>query len=251
MLACVVDNTGAHGTPGVPVTMTGDRTWQFAFVPSARAVPPDAGFLQFGRGYDFARLHRNTFSVGYKERVTFETGTPANWLWRRIVFTMKTLEPAQSFQTGALFQHVDDINPAPGYVRTLYDFSTATLSRQVLYREIFQGSLGVDYQDQFNAPLDTKRVNKIYDRVINISGGNNAGHWKMRRFWHPNRQRLIYNEKESGDHKDTGSEASHYNDGSKAGGGDMWVLDFFSCANGGASDTMKFLPQGTYYWHER
>lgn len=252
MLACAVSDAGVAGTPGDPVVMTGERTWQFAFVPSARALPPHSSDTSFNRGYDFARMHRDTFSVGYKERVTLEANNSTNWLWRRMVFTMKTLEPAQSFVSGALFQYVFGTQPEPGYVRTMYDFSVADVARQTLYREIFQGSLGVDYQDQFNAPLDTTRVRKLYDRIIPVSGGNDSGHWKMRRFWHPNKQRLIYNEKESGDHKDSGSEASHYNNGAMNGGGDLWVLDFFSAAGpADATNTLKFLPQGTYYWHER
>lgn len=251
MIGVSVAEDGTPLNPGQPRVLTGDRSWEFAFVPSARAVELDNRDLNLVHTGDYSRRRTETYSVGYKERVTLEAGTPANWLWRRIVVTIKSLEPAQSFPQGALYNNFDTSQPNPGYMRTMFDFSTNTLARQTLYREVFQGTLGVDWQDIFNVPVNTRRVNKIYDRVIPVSGGNNAGHWKRTKFWHPVRHNLVYNEKESGDHKDTRSEASHYNNGAKYGCGDLWVIDLFACANGSASDVMNFLPQGTYYWHER
>lgn len=251
MIGAAIANDGTPINPGAPIVLTGDRSWEFAFVPSARAMQIDIPAQNVIHGGDNSRRHTETFCVGYKERVTLETGTAANWLWRRIVVNIKSLECAQSFPQGALYNNFDTTVPNPGYLRTLFDYSTNDLARQTLYRELFQGTLGIDYQDIFNAPIDTRRVDKVYDRVISVGSGNNAAHWKRSRFWHPVRKRLVYNEKESGDHKDTQSEASHYNNGAKFGCGDLWVIDMFACANGAASDVMNFLPQGTYYWHER
>ncbi|QCW23717.1 MAG: capsid protein [Gemykibivirus mouti2] len=250
MIACAIDAGGVPGPAGLPFVMTAGATYNFAFVPSARTFHANSS-IQQQRAWDYTRQSTYTYSVGYSERVTLVANSSANWRWRRIVFTMKNLEPAQSFQSGALFNYNTSVEPEPGYVRTMYNFANNTLSRQLLFREIFQGTQGVDYSDPFNAPLDPTRIRILYDKNISVASGNDAAHWRVRRFYHRNNSRLIYNEKETGDHKDTGSEASHYNNSSRLGQGDLWVVDMFACAGGSGSDELRFLPQGTYYWHER
>jgi len=253
MIACGVTTGGALQEPGLPYAMTGDQTtYMFAFVPSARGVHnelPTAG--NPSRGFDFSREHRSTWSVGYSERVTLTSNTGVNWRWRRIVFTMKQLEPAQAFPSGTLFNYNTSVTPNPGYVRTMWDVSQTALPRQILQQEIFQGTLGVDYSDPLNATLDRTRIRVLYDQNIAINGHNDEGHWKYRKFWHRNGRKLIYNEKESGDHKNT-SEATHYNTGGREGDGDLWIVDIFaSISSAGAGDVLTFLPHGTYYWHEK
>ena len=44
---------------------------------------------------------------------------------------------------------------------------------------------------------------------------------------------------------------SHFNTGGRVGDGDLWVVDMFAGIGSQAGDTLRFLPQGTYYWHER
>lgn len=252
MIGCVVDNTGTPGTAGAPAVLTGDRAWEFAFCPSARSMLPDTVTPEIAIHVgENSRRSTATYSVGYKERVTLETNTGANWMWRRIVFTLKNLDVMQSFPAETLFNRITTVAPYPGYVRSMYDYSTDSNARFNLYYHLFQGSIGADYQDIFNAPVNTNRVRKIYDRVIPVGSGNNAGHWKQKRFWHPVRKMLYYNEKEGGDHKVTYTYGGHFNDGEYHGTGDLWVVDMFACANGKSTDSMNFLPQGTYYWHER
>lgn len=249
MLGTHVTGSSTHGVPGDGVVITGEKVWTYAFVPSARAVhtQPEINGV---RGYDFSRLHRETFSVGYAENVTIETGGAANWQWRRLAFRMKNSPSREAFPTQTLYQYVADVVPPPGYVRALYDFSLDDNARTTLYYEIFQGSQGVDWKDIFNARLNTTKVVPIYDRTIQISGGNDAAHWKRRKFWHPTRKRLVYDDKESGDHKVQG-EDSHFSANGTHSMGDLWILDFFACANGGATNQLRFVPQGCYYWHER
>ena len=141
---------------------------------------------------------------------------------------MKTLEPAQAFQSGALFNYVGFEGVKPGYVRAMYDFSQDALPRALLQQELFQGTAGTDYSDPFNAPVDKTRVRVLYDRNIAINGHNDEGHWKVKRFYHRNGRRLIYNEKESGDRKDGATEGSHFNTGGRVGDGDLWVVDMFA-----------------------
>lgn len=251
MISCAITEGGVPNVPGLPFVMNGaQEVWMFAFVPSARRLHdgvPSTGV----RGYDFSREHRDTFSVGYSERVTLTANTGANWRWRRIVFTMKTLEPAQAFQSGALFNYVNFEGVKPGYVRAMYDFSQDALPRALLQQELFQGTAGTDYSDPFNAPVDKTRVRVLYDRNIAVNGHNDEGHWKVKRFYHRNGRKLIYNEKESGDRKDGATEGSHFNTGGRVGDGDLWVVDMFAGIGSQAGDTLRFLPQGTYYWHER
>lgn len=252
MIACGIGSGGVLQDVGLPYVMNGaQQSYMFCFVPSARGVhnelPPGDGAA---RGYDFARQHRSTWSVGYAERVTLTANTGANWRWRRIVFTMKALEPAQAFPSGTLFNYNVSSTPQPGYVRTMYDVSQTALPRQILQQELFQGTLGVDYSDPLNATVDRTRVRVLYDGNIAINGHNDEGHWKQRKFWHRNGRKLIYNEKEVGDHKYI-SEGSHFNTGGRVGDGDLWVVDIFASIGNEAGDTLSFLPHGTYYWHEK
>lgn len=252
MLCTATAADGTHGTPGAPVELTGEKVWMFAFCPSARAVIPQSNppINEGVRWGDHSRKLQNTYSVGYSERVTFETGGAANWVWRRIVFTTK--QDLQFYApNSATDAYLEDETPFKGQVRAVQDIAGGGgLFRQLLQQAMFQGTANTDYSDVYGAKLNRQRVRVLFDKTRHIKGDNDAAHWKMYRDYYKNGKTLYYNHLESGDTK-TGGDSSKYSVLNGPGEGNMWVVDYISCANGAVGNQCRFLPTGTYYWHER
>lgn len=239
-------------TVGTPGQMTGDRVWMYAFSPSARRSTNNVSDIPApsrSRKGDFNRESWKTYSVGYSERINFETGGAANWKWRRMVVSY--VGDIYDVVPEDTLEYLDRRSPPyPGQVRTMYDFAQNTFVQQSLCEILFQGQQGVDWADIFNAKLDSKRVRVIYDKVRHLSGGNNAAHWGGAKHYFRHGETIHYDEQESGDAKQINFNGSRFaEDGSP--GGNLLIFDFFACANGAASNLMRWSPTGTYYWHER
>lgn len=126
--------------------------------------------------------------------------------------------------------------PSPQYIRV----------RDML----FDGQEGVDWSDQFLAKVDTSRVTLHSDRVITINPGNESGKAMTHKYWYPTRKNIVYDDDESGASKGV----SYLSVGSKLGMGNLLVYDLVGLVVPPAGPTpasMSFVPQGTYYWHER
>lgn len=247
------DRDGPTDTVGTPANMTGERVWFYGFVPTARAVRSNhnqpAGENRARKG-DYARESAYTYSVGYSERINFETGGAANWKWRRIVISSQR-DLWYSFAEDTLEYYDERSVPHPAQVRTMYDFAQNVFVQQSVCELLFEGQQGVDWADLFNAKLDRSRLRVIYDKVRTISGGNDAAHWGSAKHWYPHKESLVYENKESGDSKfNTGNSAKFVAESGRTGG-NMYIFDIFACANGAESNQMRWSPTGTYYWHER
>ncbi|QCW23622.1 MAG: capsid protein [Genomoviridae sp.] len=244
MISLGVDAAGNPLTePGAPYNMTGEKLWAFCFAPSARSSEWTEA------SGEYQRHMTRTWSRGYKEFSTFETGGAANWQWRRIVFTTK-FKLYQAFPLGTVEKYYDGSVPINGQTRAIFDFTQSSAANIQTFYILFEGSRGVDYSDVFSAKTNKKFVRVISDKVRQLKGGNDAAHFHNYRDWFSNNSTLVYNEKESGDRKPD-SNAAKFSTGGREGEGDMYVVDLFACANGGTANQARWVPSGKYYWHER
>lgn len=239
----------APGTPGLPYTMTGDKSYAFAFSPSARRAgkpgTTDNGYVLTGKSL---RIEARCFIKGFSDRVQIETNTSAVWQWRRIVFAETTHLLQDSFPSST----ADFYEATAGQMRPLWNIRSgigdASTAWDELKRILFAGKFGNDWANPHTAKTDTGRVTVFYDRTMKLTGGNNGrGTWKFQKFWHPINKTLIYNDDEEGAPPKFSDPWSSNKKGSM---GDLIVLDIFDCADGAASDSANFGPEGTFYWHE-
>ena len=249
MIGVAVNTDDSIGTPGAPIVLQGDVLSAFAFCVNGRgSVKQDDSI--------YNRQKTITWARGYLERVTLESVNAKNWRWRRIAFQTHSDDIRIAFgdsQGGVTTGRLARNESGYGYVRPMYNFSGNAAAYNALFRQLFQGTQGVDWTDIFNAPCNPRRVRVIMDKMRHITGGNDFGHWKGVRDWIPINNSIVYNEKEEGNSKDHGPEFdSNYSwfTAPHAGKGDVFVVDLFACAGGEETDAMNFLPHGTYYWHE-
>lgn len=249
MLVKGLSTDGNHAPAGNPIQLFGNVLSAFAFCPSARGSHWTEG------NQEYSRKLTSTFAKGYAERVTLETGTAANWRWRRIVFASKSDDIRENFTFVGGDSGLTYSDSTNGHVRACWNFSGSPNAENAIFRQMFQGDRGVDWSDIYNAKLNPRRIRIISDRIRNVNGGNGAAHWNGGRFYDNISKTLIYDQNESGNAKEGLSVLEHDPNFSwfsreDSPSGDIYVVDLFSCANGASSDTMLFVPHGTYYWHE-
>lgn len=239
MMPIALADTGTTGTPG-PYTMNGGEIYGFLFAPSARRTSP-------GYAHEFVRNKAVTFSKGYSERSTFEASNGASWLWRRIVFALKDPDVRQGFPSST----IDFAGTPYGQMRAMWNFLNATGSgtgaQQALEQKLFQGTAQEDWIDRFTAKVDTKQVRLLGQFRRTLGAGNTDGQFYTHKDWYGIHRSLIYFDEEEGQGSKASTPWSSMAHGSI---GDIMVYDIFACAAGAAADTLEWLPQGTYYWHE-
>lgn len=229
-------------TPGDPKTLSGDNIYGFLFSPSARGS--SATF-----GVDLVkRFGGTTFVRGLSERISFETTTAANWIWRRIVFSMKGDAVRGQFPAGTL----EFAAGSEGQTRTAWNFLSpndpdGNIGRDALEEYLFQGERGTDWNDRYSAKVARHRVTVWSDFTRQLRSQNSAGVWHNIKLWHPFNKNIVYDQHEEADEK----QDNKWSVQGKAGIGDIYVLDYFSCANGVIDDVAELGYSSTYYWHER
>lgn len=170
------------------------------------------------------------------------TGSAASWRWRRIVFAAKGLQDA-------ITGFVGNYETSNGWPRAIIDYSGAdpSVTRNQWENFMFEGNAGQDWYSTFTAKVDTKRCTLLYDRTRIINSGNQSGRFAAYKLWHPINKNVVYANDEAGEGKSNQSTSVQ----SKAGLGDVYVIDMFSCASGNAADQLVFEPECTTYWHEK
>jgi len=241
---------GSEDTPG-PIVMTGDNSYEFLWIASARdnvIAGTEPGVFQTSQ-----RTATSCFMRGLKERWEVQTGSPAQWQHRRIVFTYTGDEIIRvnddpTDGVGELFKEL-----STGYVRafpSLYDVTdprTQAIQKQV-YDRVFKGTRGRDWINTENAKVDTDKVRVLYDKVSHIRSSNDRGVITRRNFWHPLNRTLVYDDDENGN-STVNSPFSVENPKSL---GDVYVYDLFSAGLGSTEDDeLQITAQATLYWHER
>lgn len=217
------------------------ESYLFCWAASARAST--TGISNQPNPHDEAtRTATTVFVRGLKERIEITTNNGLPWQWRRIVFAQKgmwnDITQTSTFQLSSL--------TSSGY-RRLVNEAWGT-SRSFLTNYLFRGVVGNDWNDEINAPIDTRRVTVLYDKTRAISSGNERGVMRTYKLWHGINKNLVYDDDENGGAEDS----SAFSVSSKAGIGDIYVIDIFRPRGGSVpGDQLAFGPSATLYWHER
>lgn len=170
------------------------------------------------------------------------TNSGASWRWRRIVFAAKGL--AQSIP--GFYGNYETSN---GWPRALIDYSgngPATI-RNEWENFMFEGAGLIDWYNVYTAKVDTKRCTLMYDKTRIIRSGNANGTFAQSKLWHPLNKNVVYNNDELGESKTNQTTSTL----SKAGAGDVYIVDLLTCNTGSATDSIAFEPECTTYWHEK
>lgn len=203
-------------------------------------------------GTEATRTASTCYIRGLSEHIRIQTSSGIPWFWRRIVIQSKdelyhfddTI--ATETQRARSFLETSGGIERPWFNLLVNGSPNTRLSG--FEEQLFKGQAGTDWTDAIVAKVDTRRVTLKYDKTITIRSGNQNGTVMERKHWHPYNGNLVYEDDENG-----GAEASTYHSvTSKAGGGDMVVIDYILPGTGGAASDLLQLRSGTtLYWHEK
>jgi len=253
-MGCVpIADGGAEGEIGDPAIITSAASAGILFCPSAR------GSVWSEAESEYARQKTEVYAKGYLDNVTIETIGPGNWRWRRIIFQCHSHDIIATYPQNAMANY-DNAN---GYKRAMLPITTGSANiagYQAVLRQLFQGNQGTDYGDVFIATPDRNRNRILMDRNMPVRSGNAKGIWKHQRDYVSINKKLRYGEKEEGGGKEPASDIiagrqnyTWFTVPTRYTGGDVFVLDLFSCADttDGGTNQLHFRSHGTWYWHER
>jgi hypothetical protein len=207
---------------------------------TARDITPSSG--PAAPAYSPLRTATSCFMKGLSENIEIQISDGLPWQWRRIVFTSKSLgTDLASTPSFSIYNET-----SLGMVRTL-NIPTGG-NRILLETLLFKGQVNQDWNDQLIAPVDRSRVTVMYDKTVTIAAGNESGSIRKFRRYHAINKTLVYDDDENGD-----TEVGNFlSVSSKAGMGDMFVVDIFRPRVGStSSNQLLFQPNSTLYWHER
>lgn len=198
------------------------------------------------------RTASTCYMRGLSEHIRIQTSSPLPWFWRRIVFRVKGNTAFQSLLApfaGITGPYWDG---SSGIERLLVNSLSQTVSQTTQINQqqavLFKGQNGVDWTDPILAPVDTSRVTLMYDKTCLLRSGNQSGTIKESKLWHPMNKNIVYDDDESGSTENS----SYYSTTSKAGMGDVFVIDQFQSGTGGSTtDLVQVTVNSTLYWHER
>lgn len=229
-----------------PAELSNNKLYMFAWMPTARG-------LSFGTTLntitnDAQRTASTCYMRGLKECVTFNTFSNEPVKWRRLCFTLKdkTLNSTQN-DVNRLYTEVTQAET--GWVRLVNNVLGSLLGTNI-ESMLFKGRVGVDWQDQFTAPTDNRRVTVKYDKTRVVNPGSNGGKANTFNIWHGMNRNLVYDDDELGETKTSNLTSVS----SKAGMGDYYVIDYIAAYSPNEADNdlvVRFAPEATLYWHER
>lgn len=223
-----VDGTNQlQGPVSIPSTTGG----VYIFSPTARNFDPVGDTTS-------TRNSQTIYARGFKENISMRMADGAAWRWRRIVFANKGLQGVTSF--------APYVQTSNGLARALTSLG-ATTQYDAILGVLFKGSLGLDWSNPFTAKVDTQRVTLLSDRSRILGSGNTNPRYQQHRQWYPINKNIVYNDDENG----AGVTQNFFSTRAKPGLGDVYVIDFFDCADGTAGHNLIFDPECTFYWHEK
>lgn len=233
-------STGLNGVIG-PAIITASQPALFVWCATARdRSPPTGGDANASA----LRTSDTCYIRGLKERTSLTTVDANTWRWRRIVFTSKDISIRGSVGNSPNSTVAETSN---GWMRLLRNSASSTYGDaiQVL---LFKGSIGIDWYDVYTAKVDTSRISVMSDRTRILTPQTSAGSFRIYKDWFSCNKNLVYGNDEAGE-SETGDIFSVT---SKSGMGDLYVVDFISCATSTLSTTTaQFSPEATLYWHEK
>nr|QCX29418.1 capsid protein [Plant associated genomovirus 8] len=241
---------GAQQTPAPgPLYVKGDIGAYCLWIATGRDLTPGSGGLGTVSN-ESTRTATNCYMRGLSDKLRIQTSSGLPWFHRRIVFTAKGIDPFRqglSTDTGAPQLILENSN---GMVRLLFNSLVNNTPNYLnnVNEVIFKGAQGVDWSDFITAPTDPRRITVKFDKTWTMQSGNNLGVVRERKLWHGMNKSLVYGDDESG----TSESTPYFSTNSKAGMGDLYVLDFIQPGTGGtATDLMRLESTATLYWHER
>lgn len=200
---------------------------------------------------------RNTstpYYVGIKDRVLLTSVFP--YTHRRVCFWSY-----QRFGGSAPLTFQNPNDAAGPHIQRRYLNPLDDTSNGDTLEYLFKGTLGVDYSKDTRAitPLDDARLKIVYDRTTSVNPALAApsetasygGKITAKKFWHPIRRTVQYDEDEDGasiDQTEPGWAAPSPNSP-----GNFYILDIFSTGIHLDTPDMpigSFMPETTVYWHE-
>lgn len=211
----------------------------FAWLASGRPAE-DVNGAKGSKINEGIRTSTSIFCRGLKERITFNTSSGVPWEWRRIVFHIKKAD----------FQDTGDPNTSKFFRITSNGMArlVTLIPNEDIFIELFDGARFQDWLDPLNAKLNTRLIDVKYDQVRQIRSGNDSGVIRHYNLWHPVNKNIVYEDEQDGE----GMFTSALSTGGKPGAGDMYVVDIFRPgAPSDSTDLLSFLPQSTFYWHEK
>lgn len=189
------------------------------------------------------RTSTTCYMVGLSEKVEIQISDGVPWQWRRIVFTYKGFQNAAPDITG--FSLIADTSA--GYARQVNALPNNTY-RDTVEGLVFRGAKFTDWFDAMTAFTDPTRITVLYDKTRTIASGNEDGCIRKYSFYQSFGKNLVYGDDEAG-----GTEnVQYYSTQSRAGMGDVIVMDYFLPRMGTTSaNQLSFNPTATLYWHEK
>jgi len=229
-----------------PAVMNGALTYVFPWICTWRDNSITSTSGQVGSKFDPATRSATTcYMRGLREKNIFVTNDGSAWLWRRICFTWKGSELYQQTTNGYSFA----FESSAGFQRIVNDVNNgSTAIRGALLGLIFRGRQNLDWNNYFTAPIDTTNITLKMDRTIQLNSGNQQGRTRVLTDWLAMNKNLVYADDEAAGDEDAANASTR----GKAGMGDYYVIDMFTCgAPQGAGTTMTWSPEATLYWHEK
>lgn len=212
-------------------------TTVFGWMPSAR--PAESATGQKGSKIDtMVRTSTTIYAVGTKENIIISTNGPTAWEWRRITFQVKAFFDTIDPESSTYFRRT----PSNGMVRLV-----TPIGNPDLFLPLFRGQRNVDWISEMNAPVDTAKVDLKSDVRRVIKSGNEGGTIRHYKMWYPIKKNITYRDDEEGESMFLSPVSTQ----GKAGSGDYYIMDFFKAVTNTAGATLSFLPNATFYWHEK
>lgn len=222
--------------------LIGSTSYVFPWIATARKAYNNSNLLPSKIQQAF-RTASTCYMRGLKECVQITTNSGKSWQWRRVCFTLKGKRLTQ-FEAAGRWLSLETSN---GQMRVVNDTNSVNIGLE-LTNLVFDGRVGSDWSNIFNAKTDQDKISVKYDRTRTISSGNSDGMIRNYKMWHPMNKNLNYDDDERGEEMD----GSQYSTEGRQGMGDYYVVDFFTCVTGGtSSDQLIFNPEATLYWHEK
>lgn len=232
--------TGGTTYSANPSVLVGNQQYIIPWICTARNFSNATG----GANIVINRSERTSttcYMRGLSERIRIQTTNGMPWQWRRVCFTIKGDAITQlATSTAVLFNET-----APGGMRrSVTNWANVPFLPELMFR----GTVNVDWNDYYSAPLDTTRIKVMYDRTRTIAAGNEEGCVRTYKMWHSMNKNLVYDDEETGDAENS----SNFSTLGRQGMGDYYVVDFFLARTGaGTGDQLSFNPEASLYWHEK
>lgn len=194
------------------------------------------------------RTSSECYIRGLREELEYRTSSGLPWQHRRIVFMFQGFD-ILNFNGTVFPMWVENTN---GFVRSMHSLTSSNPAAVGVFDQLqtllFEGRLGVDWNNFLTAPLDRSRIDVKHDSTTIIKSGNANGVLRKRKLWHGVNKTLVYDDDEIG-----GGEGENFLSArTKRSCGDMYVIDIIAPGIGAVvGDVLQFDPTATLYWHER